>query len=162
METSTKLKRLLLSIAEFSVCYFLYSLVSTAIHEWFHLETLIRLGGQGYIQKTWFGGVCIPTVPPQHHAWLFYLSGGLLTGLFYLALAYWDWIDEDWEEYSALHLCGWPQITYAVFEMLFIDKLSLSQYLVWATVAQLVGLGIALVFVIPAFMRIYACLKLKP
>ncbi len=142
-----------LRVLEFAACYMLYNFLTVGTHEWIHLRVLKWLGGDGYIQATMFGGECVVTKLPEHGLWLFYLSGGLMTGLIMLALALLEWMDRDYEKYAALQLCAWPQLTYAVFECLFPD-LPLLQYLWWSPLALAAGDAVGGLFAIHAFKQI--------
>jgi len=144
---------LLSSIGEFVCDWLIYYFLSTAWHEWLHLWVLQALGGDGYIKRTWFGGVCIATQLPSHGLTLFYLAGGIGCGLTWLLLAWWSWVDEDWEDYSALMMNALPQIAYGVFEALCITWMSFTQYMYWATVVQLVALAVACLITMPRLVR---------
>ena len=66
-----------------------FGLVAMVMHEFFHLAVLRALGGEGYITFTMREGFTHFTVIPNN-VWAVYLSGGLLTGVFFL-LAFWVW-----------------------------------------------------------------------
>jgi len=139
----------LLSILEIVVCYAIYVFITVPIHEFLHMYVLKALGGDGYCRLTPFGAEVIFTKMPRM-PWLVTLSGGVLTGLIFLALAYWDYIDGDWEEYIALHMTAWPQIFYGVFETVAITRLPLTAYIMWADIIMGAGIVFSLVFIIPA------------
>jgi len=91
----------------------------------------------------------VATQLPSHGLFLFYLSGGVVCGLVWLLLAWWAWVDEDWEDYTALMMNALPQIAYGVFEATCITWMNFAQYMLWATVVQLVALVVACVIALP-------------
>ena len=66
-----------------------FGLIAVILHEFFHFVTLRALGGDGYITFGWGHGLTYFTDQPSH-LWAVYLSGGLLTGVFFL-LVFWFW-----------------------------------------------------------------------
>ena len=66
-----------------------FGLVAMVIHEFFHLAVLRALGGEGYITFTFREGFTHFTTTPDN-VWAVHLSGGLLTGIFFLS-AFWIW-----------------------------------------------------------------------
>ena len=146
-------RRLMSSAAEFLCDYLIYYFLSTAWHEWVHLWVLQALGGDGYIKRTWFGGVCVATQLPAHGLFLFYLAGGLGCGLTWLLLAWWSYVDGDWEDYAALVMNALPQIAYGVFEALCITRLSLDAYMLWAMVVQLAASAAACLAAVPKLVE---------
>ena len=132
-------KKAFLSLAAF-VAYFIGFLwLSTAIHEWLHLEVLQRLGGDGYIMKGWIGGYVVFTQDPSNPM-LVAFAGGLGVAAVYAFLALWNWANFNPEEYSALLpvICG--QVAYGVFEGLFIFSLPMAVYADWSQLVYLFGL----------------------
>ena len=66
-----------------------FGLVALVIHEFFHLAVLRAMGGEGYITFTIREGFTHFTATPDN-VWVVHLSGGLLTGVFFLS-AFWVW-----------------------------------------------------------------------
>ena len=66
-----------------------FGLVAMVMHEFFHLAVLRAMGGEGYITFTMREGFTHFTTTPDN-VWVVHLSGGLLTGAFFL-MAFWIW-----------------------------------------------------------------------
>ena len=113
------MKRLFLSLAEYVVCFMLYTWFTVPLHEWIHLEVLKWLGGDGYIIKTWYGGAVIFTKPPSNPT-IVALAGGLGVAILYALIFYWDYYDGDWEEAGAVLPQLFSQLFYGVFEASYI------------------------------------------
>ena len=66
-----------------------FGLVAMVMHAFFHLAVLLAMGGEGYITFTMREGFTHFTTTPDN-VWVVHLSGGLLTGAFFL-MAFWIW-----------------------------------------------------------------------
>jgi hypothetical protein len=94
----------------------------TPVHEFWHYWVGTWLGGSGFSVtfSDLFSGLCSFTTPVHHAPWLFYLSGGLLTGLMLLAVG-WRALrtPSKWDEsllYPAM-IFGGAQIGYSIGEI---------------------------------------------
>ena len=125
-------KKFGLALIEFLVHYLVYAFITVGLHEYFHLQTLRLLGGDGYIRLTWMGGYCVAEVLPKHGIWLWYLSGGLFTALVLFLLSW--FMENEIEEKAAVLPFIFEQIGYGFYEMLFITRLSSSDYIRYAMI----------------------------
>lgn len=115
------------SLLKYFVHFFVFMMMATGIHEWFHLGVLRILGGDGHIKMTWFGGVCIVDAMPRCCMWLFYLSGGAFTALVFFLLS---WFHEtEIEERCAVLPYIINQCVYAIYECVFITRLPFGTYI---------------------------------
>jgi hypothetical protein len=132
-------------MAEYIICLLLYTYFSTPIHEWLHLNILRWLGGEGYIVQTWWGAEVIFTKQPSNPT-LVALAGGIGVAILYFLIFYWDYYDGDLEEASAvLPLIG-SQLTYGIFEALFVYRMPLGEYIFWGGLVS--GIGWAIGFLV--------------
>jgi hypothetical protein len=132
------LKTFALTITEYIICLLLYTFFTAPLHEWLHLTTLRRLGGDGYIIQTWWGAETVFTKTPTNPT-LVALAGGIGVAILYALIFYWDYYDGDLEEASAvLPLIG-SQLAYGIFEALFVYTMPLGQYIYWATIISNIG-----------------------
>jgi len=144
-ERGLKFRDFLMSMAEYVTCFMIFYLVRIGVHEWFHLETAILFGGEGYIIKTFFGALTVFTKMPRHPTVVAF-AGGLGLGAIFFALAYWDWHDWDIEECAALLPHAFSETAYGIFEGLFLPimgfwgaKLTIEQFLQYASIIGLAG-----------------------
>ena len=98
-----------------------FGLVALVMHEFFHYVVLRALGGDGYITFGMQEGFTHFTVTPNH-VWAVNLSGGLLTGAFFLS-AFWVWAwssnsPHDTNLEVAAFTWGVGNLAYAPIEML--------------------------------------------
>ena len=141
------IKQLLLSIAEYVVCFAIFMFVEVGIHEYCHLYVLTLLGGKGYIILTWYGAACvIESMPPQWYApMLVSLAGGLGVFIIYTVLAVWDWLDGDFEEMASLIPFSAKNLAYGLFETAFVFVMPLHEYIKWGTVVSIAGFTVGLI-----------------
>jgi len=143
---STSVSNKLESVAELLFYVVVYLMFSVAVHEYFHYNVLRMLGGEGYATFTWFGGaVVITKAPPQPWGMLLVaLTGGVGTGIFLIAAAYWDYVSRDFEEMLAELIIGFAQLSYGIFEGFF-WWLPRPDYYTYAQVVSSVGALIGVV-----------------
>ena len=98
-----------------------FGLVSLVMHEFFHFMVLRALGGDGYITFSMQEGFTHFTVTPNH-VWAVHLSGGLLTGIFFLSMFWvWAWSSDTRQDTNlevAAFTWGVANLTYAPIEFL--------------------------------------------
>jgi hypothetical protein len=154
-EESMGTKEGLSSISEYFICFVFYWFVMVGYHEVVHLNMLHFLGGDGYIVVNWYGAIVHVTQQISNPAnfWLVSLLGGLGCGLSFLVIAILNTRADEIEEFSAILPFAGMQLSYGVFEGLFLQSLSVWNYRYYADLASTVGFGIPLVFVlVPWFL----------
>jgi len=124
VESSLKVRKMLSSITEYVVYFMLFYYVRIPIHEWIHLDVTRIFGGNGYIEKTFWGAQMVFTKMPTHPT-VAAFAGGVGLGLIFLFLIYLDWIDWDVEEIAALLPHCLSEFSYGVFEGLLIPGVGL-------------------------------------
>jgi len=156
-------RKLLSSIGEFVCDTVIYSLLSLCWHELLHLWVLRMLGGDGYIIQVPygipFGLICVMTKLPEHGLLLVYLSGGFGCGLTWLVLAWWSWVDRDWEDYTALLVNAFPQFAYGILETLCGSWMAPSLYVKLGLTVQVAARVLALALTLPKLVKHWATLS---
>ena len=133
------IKAFLCSMVEFAIFFMIFYLVTTGIHEWFHLTTLKMLGGEGYIIKDVWGVTGTVFIKEPSNPFLVCLAGGIGTGLLYLAIIILNWYDKihrDFEEVAALVPFCICQLVYGIFEGFFIGRISIPEFY---TISGIIG-----------------------
>ena len=137
------LRRVFLSMAEYVVCFAIFFILIIPIHEFCHLYILRLFGGNGYIKLSWFGASTVFTKNPSHPG-LVALSGGLGVAGFYALLAYWDWIDKDIEEFASLLPFISSQLSYGIFESIYVYTMPVWEFVKWSDIVLVAGFIIGL------------------
>jgi len=117
----------------------------------------VQLGGDGYIEITWFGAQCvIEKMPPQWYApTLVALAGGIGVFIISFIIFFWDWPDDP-EEASAITPIMLKNLVYGIFEGGWIWVMPLAEFLKWASL--ICGISFAIGILISIAIFIYRCL----
>jgi len=136
-------KEIALRVAEYVVCFLLFTYFTTALHEWLHLSVLKWLGGDGYITKTWYGGAVVFTEMPSNPT-IVAFAGGIGIAILYTILFLWDYYDNDYEEAAALLPVIGGQLAYGLYEGFFIYTIPFSEFMKWSEVVSVTGWTVGL------------------
>lgn len=137
------IKLILMGIGEYVLTLLIFYAFTVALHEWFHLTAVQLLGGDGYITKTWFGGLMTFTERPAYPV-ITAFAGGIGVAFFFFLLFFLDWLD-DKEQASALFPLATSQLAYGIAEGIFLFIVTPEQFYDIAQIALGIGWVIGII-----------------
>ena len=111
------MRQKLVALLDTLTAFFVFALVTTAIHEFFHANVTRALGGSAYVVFGWFGGYAVPSGVSGLSLIAVAFSGGIGTFLLFLYFERW-WLEDPTDYYVRIP-CRFfmlSQLFYAIAE----------------------------------------------
>lgn len=145
-------KENIISVVSVFLFAILFYGMAIGLHEVIHLSVLRALGGDGHLIFSWYYVFIVyDQFPvPVYGDMLVAFSGGVGIGILFLLLALLNF--DDAEEQAALIPLAIMQLTYGIFEGLFIRTMSLYDY---CYLGQIIGFGALAFGTIPSMYIMY-------